>query len=39
MQKIVADTECQIKEFIRPEEANYFAVISKKSLQTAGKVQ
>jgi 2-polyprenyl-3-methyl-5-hydroxy-6-metoxy-1,4-benzoquinol methylase len=39
MQKIVADTEWQIEEFIGTEEVNYFAVISKKSLQTASKVQ
>jgi 2-polyprenyl-3-methyl-5-hydroxy-6-metoxy-1,4-benzoquinol methylase len=39
MQEIVADTEWQIEEFIEPEEANYFAVISKKSIQAADNVQ
>lgn len=32
MQQIVNDTDWQIKEFIAPEQANYFAVIEKKIL-------
>lgn len=31
MESILADTDWQIREFIAPEEANYFAVIGKKS--------